>query len=182
MADPVFVPFRFRVLLYSADRARGETTSQSVEAILSDNRELLCGGYFSEVAGLEVTMEPKAIAEGGRNWGEIQRSGPSRFSTVVLKRGVTTVNDLWSWFDVTTRGANYGYRLQGKIEVLGNPTVTTTATGAVQKSKPNPVMVWQLANVLPVKFKGPDLSASANQVAIEELHLVHEGLQLQRPA
>jgi phage tail-like protein len=43
-------------------------------------------------------------------------------------------------------------------------------------------MVWTLTGVLPTKFKGPDLSANASQVAIEELHLVHEGLELQRPA
>jgi phage tail-like protein len=43
-------------------------------------------------------------------------------------------------------------------------------------------MTWRLSNALPVKFKGPDLSATASQVAIEELHLVHEGLELERPA
>ncbi len=44
-----------------------------------------------------------------------------------------------------------------------------------------PRLVWTLANALPVKFKGADLSASAAQVAIEELHFVHEGLTLARP-
>jgi len=44
------------------------------------------------------------------------------------------------------------------------------------------VMVWKLTGVLPTKFKGPDLNATASQVAIEELQLVHEGLELQRPA
>ena len=43
-------------------------------------------------------------------------------------------------------------------------------------------MTWKLVGVLPTKFKGPDLSATSNQVAIEELHLVHEGLELVRPA
>jgi phage tail-like protein len=95
---------------------------------------------------------------------------------VVLKRGVTTVNDLWSWFDVVTCGANYGYRLRGEIEVLGNPAPGQAAAGPVT------VMTWRLSNALPVKFKGPDLSATASQVAIEELHLVHEGLELERPA
>lgn len=165
-----FVPFRFKVSLYH-----------------TNSSELLCAGYFSEVSGFELTMEPKAIAEGGRNWGEHQRSGPTKFAPMILKRGVTSVNDLWAWFDVTTRQAFYGYRLTGEITVLGNPTMEPSrAEGRPapkdQSPRDNPVMVWKLTGVLPIKFKGPDLTSTANQVAIEELHLVHEGLELQRPA
>lgn len=160
----LFVPLRFRVVLYDEDESK-----------------ILCGGRFSEVTGLEVTMEPHAITEGGRNWGDHQRSGRTRFSPVVLKRGVTSINDLWSWFDATTRQYNYGYRLQGRIEVLGNPAATTDGSGTVSNVADNPVMTWKLHEVLPTRFKGPDLSATANQVAIEELHLVHEGLELERP-
>ena len=160
-----FIPFRFKVTLYAADQGGGPA---------------LCAGEFSEVSGLEVTLEPKTIQEGGRNWGEIQRSGPAKFSTLILKRGVTTVNDLWSWFDATTRGSNYGYRMTGEIEVKGNPPASPGAKPGGQ-TKPVTVMTWRLVNCLPIKFKGPDLSATANQVAIEELHLVHEGLELTRP-
>lgn len=165
-----FVPFRFKVSLYH-----------------SDSNELLCAGYFSEVTGFELTMEPKAIKEGGLNWGEHQRSGPTKFAPIILKRGVTSVNDLWTWFDITTRQAYYGYRLSGEITVLGNPTTSPTGGSgkgahAGQTVTDNPVMVWKLTGVLPTKFKGPDLNATANQVAIEELQLVHEGLELQRPA
>lgn len=148
-----FVPFRFKVSLHR-----------------SDSNELLCAGYFSEVTGFEVSMEPKVIKEGGHNWGEHQRSGPVKFAPMTLKRGVTSINDLWAWFDITTRQHQYGQRLHGEITVLGNPS-----------PQENPVMVWKLTGVLPVKFKGPDLNATANQVAIEEVQLVHEGLELQRP-
>jgi phage tail-like protein len=172
--DEVFIPFRFKVTLYSADKAGGATAASTPDAARQESGDILCGGYFSEVSGLEVSMEQKTISEGGRNWGTLQRSGPTAFATVILKRGVTTVNDLWSWFDVSTRGANYGYRLRGEIEVLGH------ASGGAG-SAPRPVMKWSLSNVLPVKFKGPDLSSTASQVAIEELHLVHEGLELKRP-
>lgn len=165
-----FVPFRFRVNLYQ-----------------SDSNKLLCSGNFSEVTGFELTMEPKTLNEGGRNWGELQRIGITKFAPMVLKRGVTSVNDLWSWFDATTKGANYGYRLHGEIEVLGNPTVEKPGPDKDNEKsnatpKENVVMTWLLTGVLPTKFKGPDLSSTANQVAIEELHLVHEGLELQRNA
>lgn len=164
-----FVAFRFKVSLYH-----------------SDSNQLLCAGYFSEVTGFELTMEPKAIKEGGRNWGEHQRAGATKFAPIVLKRGVTSVNDLWAWFDATTRQAYYGHRLTGEITVLGNPTLTPARGDGQpvpknQTAQDNPVMVWKLTGVLPTKFKGPDLNATASQVAIEELTLVHEGLELQRP-
>ena len=101
MADSgEFVPFRFKVSLYH-----------------SDSNELLCAGYFSEVTGFEITMEPKTIREGCRNWGDHQSAGPTKFAPMTLKRGVTSVNDLWSWFDITTRQNFYGYRLHGEISV-----------------------------------------------------------------
>ena len=148
--NPLFIPFRFRVSLSSGEGA------------------LLCQGLFSEVSGLEASMSPKAYKEGGRNWGEVQLSGPATFPPVVLKRGVTEIADLWNWFDLTTRQANYGQRYTGTIEVF-HPEQPDAA-----------VLTWSLANALPTKFKGPDLSATGNQVAVEELHLVHEGLTLER--
>ena len=98
---------------------------------------------------------------------------------------MTSVNDLWAWFDLSTRQASYGYRLTGEITVLGNPTTSprggAPGAHAGQSVTDAPVMVWQLRGVLPTKFKGPDLNATASQVAIEEVQLVHEGLELKRP-
>ena len=170
MIEP-FIPFRFKVTLFAADASTAGSGQAARSAAAGRTSNVLCGGAFSEVSGLEVTMEPKAVREGGRNWGELQLPGRAKFSPVILKRGVTTVNDLWAWFDVVNRQANYDYRLVGVIEVQGNPDPPNTRT----------VMKWTLLNALPIKFKGPDLSGTANQVAIEELHLVHEGLELERP-
>lgn len=155
LQQPVFVPFRFRVNLYSADAGAPSA--------------LICAGAFSEVSGLEATMTPKAIREGGRNWGEIQRAGTTSFATVVLKRGMTSVGDLWTWFETVNRRSVSGYRMRATIEVYGDD------------AGDRPRLVWTLDSVLPVKFKGADLSATAAQIAIEELHLVHEGLTLARP-
>lgn len=155
MADTLgdeFIAFRFHVKLFAQD----------------GGGQVLCQGAFSEVSGLEATMAPKALKEGGRNWGEVQLAGPTTFAPVVLKRGITAVADLWNWFDATTRGANYALRYSAVIEVLR------------AQGEATPALVWRLAQVLPTRFKGPDLSATASQVAVEELHLVHEGLVLER--
>lgn len=147
-----FVPFRFEVSLHWQG-------------------EILCKGYFSEVSGLEFTMEPRAIPEGGRNWGEHQRVGQTKFSPIVLKRGVTDMDDLWVWFEAVNRGANFATRVSGEIVVMGSELD--------DNDEPKPVLTWSLQGVLPTRFKGADLSSTASQVAIEELTLVHEGMSLQ---
>lgn len=135
------------------------------EQMLSNETEggevLLCSGAFAECTGLEATMEPKAIKEGGRNWGAAQRMGHVNFATVVLKRGLTQTDDLWAWFNLVGEGA-YAQRL--------NVTITMFDQSG------EGIFSWKLLRAMPIKFKAPDLNAKNNEVAIEELHLAHEGL------
>lgn len=143
--------FRFRVDFEEDPIAAGGSTDAVV----------LCSGAFSEVTGLEATMEAKVIKEGGRNYGPVQRAGPVTFATVVLKRGMTTTRHLWRWFELVS-GGKYAYRLAAVVTLMD-------AAGG-------PKLRWRLEKAMPVKFKAADLNARGNEVGIEELHLAHEGL------
>ena len=127
----------------------------------------LCGGAFSECTGLEATMEPKVIKEGGRNYGAAQRAGPVTFATVVLKRGITPARDLWRWFELVNRSHAYAYRLAAVINVYDQ-------SGQA-------VLAWKLSRALPIKFKTADLNARGTEVGVEELHMAHEGLSVEPP-
>jgi phage tail-like protein len=118
---------------------------------------------FAECTGLEATMEPKTIKEGGRNFGAAQRTGVITFATVVLKRGVSEDVSVWNIFNAAAAG-EYAPRLQVTISLLDGLRT--------------PLIGWQLANAMPVKFKFADFNAKGTEVGIEELHLVHEGIQL----
>lgn len=153
-----FQVFRFHV----------EFSGVSLEGAATDGAATnLCGGAFSECTGLEATMEPKVIKEGGRNYGAAQRMGQVTFATVVLKRGMTRNRDLWKWFWLVGQGA-YAFRLNARIRM--------------EDEAGNEVLVWQLERAMPVKFKAADLNAKGSDVGIEELHIAHEGLKLLRPA
>lgn len=130
-----------------------------------DKSRQLCGGAFSECTGLDATMEPKTIKVGGRNYGEIQRAGRVNFATVVLKRGVSKNRDLWNWFYLVANGA-YAYRLDAEIKQMD------FNDGQDDKA----LMIWKMKNALPTKFKTADYNSTFAQIAIEELHFVHEGL------
>lgn len=127
-------------------------------------------GGFSEVTGLEATMEAKAIKEGGRNYGVRQRAGQVTFATVVLKRGLMRSDHLWRWWALWAgadgaQDGNWGGRTRCNV------TIALLHNG-------QPVMGWRLQNAMPVKFRVGDLNARGTEVAIEELHLVHEGLHM----
>jgi phage tail-like protein len=127
-------------------------------------------GGFSEVTGLEATMEAKAIKEGGHNYGVHQRPGQITFATVVLKRGMMESRHLWRWWALwagADGAQNGGWAASSRCNV----------TIALIHGR-RPVMGWRLENAMPVKFRAGDLNARGTEVAIEELHLVHEGLHM----
>jgi len=138
----------------------------------ASGEEALCEGAFSEVTGLEASMETKSIKEGGANYGAHQRAGQVSFATVVLKRGMTQARDLWHWWalfagagtpdgSARSNGA-FAHRLTVRISLLD--------------SDGTPRLKWRLERAMPVKFKAAEFNARATDVAIEEIHLVHEGL------
>lgn len=151
---PVLIPlnvFRFRVE-FKSDTLGSQTPGGEVQ---------VCLGAFAECTGLEATMEPKAIKEGGANYGVAQRAGPVTFATVVLKRGISLNRNLWEIFYTVSQGS-YAPRLQVKITLLDHTA--------------RPAIAWLLEKAMPVKYKFADFNAKGAEVGIEELHLVHEGL------
>ena len=146
--------FRFRVE-FAVDPLSNEGGGGPVE---------ICSGAFSECTGLEATMEPKVIKEGGRNYGPAQRAGPVTFATVILKRGMTSTRHLWRWFEAVTKNGGYAHRLAVKVTMMN--------------SADEPLISWRLEKAMPIKFKAADLNAKGTEVGIEELHLAHEGLSL----
>ena len=166
MTDPAypFALFRFQV-----DFERVSLTDDSKKGPVP-----ICSGAFSECTGLEATMEPKVIKAGGWNYGAQQRTGPTTFATVILKRGITTSRDLWKWFSQVNELGKYAFRLNVTIRVA-------EPTEQFDSGPPPQALTIQLFRALPVKFKCGDLSARATEVGIEELHLAHEGLSFKSP-
>lgn len=156
-----FGNFAFHVQFSPRD-GQGSTPMDGIDASIS--------GGFSEVTGLEATMEPKAIKEGGRNYGVRQRPGQVTFATVVLKRGIMQSRHLWQWWSLwagADGAQNGGWGLASRCNV----------TIALIRDR-RPVLGWRLQSAMPVKFRAGDLNAKGTDIAIEEIHLVHEGLHM----
>jgi phage tail-like protein len=76
-----------------------------------------------------------------------------------------TVNrELWDWMQRVVSGERPIPRYDGQIEVM-SVADEVAAT-------------WTFTRGLPAKIRGPELNAKTGEVAIEELHIAHEGLRL----
>jgi phage tail-like protein len=125
----------------------------------------VCAATFSDVDGLEMTLEPKTIREGGNNVGPVHMAGQVGYGQLTLKRGMTSNFDLWTWFDAVTAPGGGGLRASAHIVMLGSD-------GSQQ-------LQFNLSGCLPVKLKAPALNAKDGIVAIEEMSLVYELMSLE---
>lgn len=149
--------FKFRVTLTRVDPGPTDAT--------------LGNGAFSECSGLQLEADVKEYLEGGRNDGVIRRVGRVKLVPLVLKRGMfsggadeVANSSLWDWLTAMVTGTEVR-RYHGQVELM-DPTLTTA------------LAAWTFDRGLPMKVVGPTLNAKTGDIAVEELHIAHEGLRL----
>ena len=122
---------------------------------------------FSEVSGLNIEVQVIEYREGiSSDYSAIKMPGIKKYSNITLKRGIVPKdNEFFDWLN--TVSLNQVERRDLVISLLNE--------------NHEPVMVWKAKNAFPVKIEGPELNASANEVAIESLELAHEGLTIESP-
>lgn len=134
----------------------------------------LGNGAFQECSGLDLEAEPQDYTEGARNDGLIRRVGRVKLVPVVLKRGMFLASPrgyadtaLWDWLRGMVEGQLPLPRYDGHVEVF-DPT------------RRRIVAQWSFDRGLPSKLAGASLNAKTGEIAIEELHILHEGLRLEK--
>lgn len=121
---------------------------------------LLVAG-FSEVIGLEAITETEPFREGGVNEAEHHLIKITRYPNLVLKRGATSSNELWNWYQGV---------IEGTINRKNGSIILVSAAG-------QETFRWNFFESYPVRWIGPVLNASQSEVAIETLEIVHKGLR-----
>lgn len=116
---------------------------------------------FSDVQGLSFETQVEKFREGGVNLHERQLPGPAVYpSNLILRRGLADTDVLWSWYcDV----------MEGRIE-RKQVTIVLMNSGGEEKWR------WVFRKACPVKWIGPQLTASQAAVAFESIELVHTGI------
>jgi len=123
---------------------------------------------FSDVSGLTQEIQPIEYRDGLMSGTTLplKRPGMRKANNISLKRGIVEKNnDLFIWFN--NNGAPNVERRDLLITLLND--------------EGNPVMVWTVSQAWPSKCEGPGLKATGNEVAVETVELVHEGISVRTP-
>lgn len=121
-------------------------------------------GYFTEIGGLgseHEVIEHKVV---DRNGNDLVQTLPGRlkWQPITLKRGLTSVRDVWDWRKMVEDGKVGEARSNGSITMM-NQSLQTVAQ-------------WDFVNAWPSKVTGPQIQSDSNTFAIEEMTIVHEGI------
>jgi phage tail-like protein len=123
---------------------------------------------FTEVSGLDFETEVIEYREGNNPaYHKTKQPGLTKYANVSLKRG-TFLGDfkyfeLWKKTMMFQEGAEK-FRRDITIKLLDE--------------EHKPIITWSLTNAWPTKVQSTNLKADANEVAIESMDLVHEGLRI----
>jgi phage tail-like protein len=131
---------------------------------LGDGAEGEVVGGFHEVSRIRSTLEVTEYRNGNDRAGQFRKvTGLAKVADVTLKRGVIGSLDAFRWFADTRDAA------------LVPRTVTVTLLDEVRQ----PVMTWRLVRARPVRYGAGPLRGTSSGVAIEELTLAYERLEVE---
>ena len=122
-------------------------------------------GYFTECSGIgsrNWVVDHKIVDESGK---EIIQKIPGRltWSSIILKRGITSNMDIWDW--------------RGKVEEGKMDDARTNISIIMYNQVTEEVARWNFENAWPCRITGPSLPDSeSNELGVEEVEIVHEGM------
>jgi phage tail-like protein len=126
-------------------------------------------GFFTIVGGIgseTEVVEHKVVNENGET---IVQKLPGRltWTEVTLKRGVTSNLDIWDWRNLV---------VQGKVD-----DARTNCSIIAYSQDQQPIARWEFTNAWPSKVVGPELDSGSTEYMIEEVTIVHEGMERVKP-
>ena len=123
---------------------------------------------FTEVTGLDFETQPIEYREGSsKTYNKSKQPGMTKYSDITLKRG-TFLGD----FDFFKLWKNTMLYQEGAAQFRRDITIK------LLDEEHKPVITWAVSKAWPSKIQSTDLKADGNEVAIETMVLVHEGLSI----
>ena len=124
----------------------------------------LARGGFSEVSGLSAEVTAVEYREGTDKQPHMREMpGLFKFANVVCKRGYSDDKTLWQWY----------------MNIFNGQADRRNVAIVLLNERREQVLRWNCENAWIRKIEGPALKASGNEVAMESMELVHEGLTLE---
>ncbi len=123
-------------------------------------------GYFTSVSGIGSESEVIEHKIVNPDTGEtiIQKiPGRLAWTEVTLRRGVTSSIDIWNWRQEV---------VSGKIE-----DARTNCSIIAYNQANEEIARWNFENAWPSRVTGPEMDAGGQDYMVEEVTIVHEGME-----
>ncbi|MBO7059500.1 phage tail protein [Fibrobacter sp.] len=119
---------------------------------------------FQEVTGLDAQSEEIKYRVGNSKvYSVVKMPGLIKYSNVTMKKGIFKGdNKFWEWFN----------------QIKQNTIKRIDITISLLDEADAPAMTWTLKNAWPTKISGYELKAEGNEVAVESIEIVHEGMTI----
>lgn len=122
---------------------------------------------FQEVSGLGMELTVTEYRNGNEKINAPRKINATyKVPDVTLKRGVIGETDLYEWLKTVHDGK--------QDESLRNVTIQL-----LSEDRSSVAVTWKLANARPMKYTGPSLNGKGTDVAIEELVISCEDIEME---
>jgi phage tail-like protein len=117
---------------------------------------------FREVTIGDSSQEPIEYRDGTDSPTPRKIPGLIKYANLVLKWGITDSMDLNKWRKAIEDGKTKDNRKKVAVVLIDEEGNTKAR--------------WEFTQAWPTKYTSPDLNATASEIAIETLEIVHEGM------
>ncbi|MGZ4762045.1 MAG: phage tail protein, partial [Ilumatobacteraceae bacterium] len=93
-----------------------------------------------------------------------KQPGLTKYGQLVLRRGLLGSTDLWDWW---------------KQAREGQPNVDRNITVTLLDEERTPVWTWRFRNAFPVNYRITSLDATVSDIAVEELALTFDSMDVE---
>lgn len=121
-------------------------------------------GGFSEASGLTAEGDAVDYREGTDLQSNVRKLvGLRKYANITLKRGYTQDKSLWLWH----------------LAIVNGTPDRRNVTIVLMNEAHQPVLRWHVENAWVNKIEGPSFKAAGNEIAMESVEIVHEGLTIE---
>ncbi len=115
---------------------------------------------FRECTGLTSSQNAQEYREGTDPPTMRKIPGLTSYGNVTLRRGITNNDELWQWRRAIMEGS------------MERRDVSIVLLDSVGQEK----IRWNLVHCWPTSWTAPDFNATTDDIAVESVELVHEGI------
>ncbi len=130
-----------------------------IQGIVSDNKVIV--GGFKSVSGMDSETEVVEFKQ-GNDLVVRKKPGRTTYANIVLERGYTATDDLWTWRKNIE---------DGKIDRRSGSVIVLDQDGTTEVARYNFYEGW------PCKWNVPDMNSDSSAMAIEKIEIAVEKVE-----